>query len=283
MIRKVAKCAEAKPLHNYPILQGRSRKVTAFFIAISSGTFTYKTKVNCLGQAEPLAYFTKKSEIDCIAMYDIPSFKERDPQLVLQFLHDHPFAVVTGSFKNGNQVATQIPLLIEERADGLYAKGHIMRNTTHHQAFMENSNVLALFTGAHAYVSASWYSNPYNGSTWNYMSVHLYGKVSFMTEEALITMMQELSLHFENKQAHSPTVYENLPEAYRESLIKAIVGIEIKVETLEQVFKLSQNKDQESYENIIRQLETIQEPGHSQRIAAAMRKRKTRLFPPNQP
>ena len=53
---------------------------------------------------------------------------------------------------------------------------------------------------------------------------------------------------------HSTTVYDNLPEDYRSRLIKAIVAFEVEVESIDNVFKLSQNKDKESYQHIIENL-----------------------------
>jgi transcriptional regulator len=50
-----------------------------------------------------------------------------------------------------------------------------MRKTDHHKAFHENPQALVVFTGPSSYVSATWYTNPHMGSTWNYMSVHLRG------------------------------------------------------------------------------------------------------------
>jgi len=91
-------------------------------------------------------------------MYYLSYFKEEDKHILLQFLHDYPFAFLTGSTSTGKQVATQIPILIVEREGEWYLQGHIMRNTDHHKAFNENPQVLAVFTGPHAYVSASWYS-----------------------------------------------------------------------------------------------------------------------------
>ncbi|HRO43015.1 MAG TPA: FMN-binding negative transcriptional regulator, partial [Flavipsychrobacter sp.] len=64
-------------------------------------------------------------------MYNFSYFKEKDRQTILQFLEDHPFAFVSGSSLAGRQVATQIPILVEERAGELYLQGHIMRNTDH--------------------------------------------------------------------------------------------------------------------------------------------------------
>lgn len=108
-------------------------------------------------------------------MYHFSYFKENDKQVLLQFIEEHPFAFVTGSFLTGQQVATQIPILLEERNGELFLQGHIMRNTDHHKALVENPNALVVFTGPSCYVSASWYSNPQIGSTWNYMSVHVAG------------------------------------------------------------------------------------------------------------
>ena len=67
-----------------------------------------------------------------------------------------------------------------------------MRNTDHHKAFVENPNALLVFTGPSTYVSASWYSNPKIGSTWNYMSVHVGGQVDFMSNDELIAFMRKL-------------------------------------------------------------------------------------------
>ena len=97
-------------------------------------------------------------------MYNIPYFKENDPQVVLQFVREHPFAFVCGTNQDGKPVATQIPVFIDEREGKLFLSGHMMRNTDHHKAFMQNNNVLALFTGPHTYVSASWYTNKQQGS-----------------------------------------------------------------------------------------------------------------------
>lgn len=211
-------------------------------------------------------------------MYNLPYFKDHDRQVLLQFLHDYPFAFLTGSYANGKQVATQIPVLAEERNGILYLQGHIMRNTDHHRAFMENSKVLTVFSGPHSYVSASWYTNPHIGSTWNYMSVQASGSISFRPEEELISLLKKLTLRFEKNNNASPTVYDNLPAEFLKKMLPAIVGFEIKVEELEHVFKLSQNRDEKSYRNIIARLE--EQGGDSALVAGEMKKRMEALFPP---
>lgn len=210
-------------------------------------------------------------------MYNFSYFKEKDKQTILEFIEQNPFAFLTGSDVSGKQIATQIPILIEEREGELFLQGHIMRNTDHYKAFMENSNALVVFTGASAYVSASWYSNSQIGSTWNYMSVHIEGQINFMSNDDLIKFMKKLTLKFEKGNTQSETIFDNLPDSYTSKMMPAIAGFEIKVDKIENVFKLSQNRDEKSYLNIISKLE--EQGGSSALIAFEMKKRKSELFP----
>ena len=99
-----------------------------------------------------------------------------------------------GCDADNNPVATQVPVFIDEKEDKLFLSGHIMRNTDHHKAFEQNPNVLAVFTGPHTYVSASWYSDKQQASTWNYMSVHAKGKLKFLEEQALLDVLKRLPI-----------------------------------------------------------------------------------------
>lgn len=211
-------------------------------------------------------------------MYTLPYFKEHDPAVVLQFMREHPFATLTGC-AGDKPVVTQVPLLMEERDGKIYLQGHIMRQTDHHKAFENNPNVLAVFTSPHIYVSATWYENPSQGSTWNYISVHARGTLRFFDNDGLVELMKKLTLHFENNNPQSATVYDNLPNEYTSRLIKAITGFEIEVQQLENVFKLSQNRDEKSFHTII---EKLQQQGYNgEYIANEMKQRAAQLF--NQP
>lgn len=210
-------------------------------------------------------------------MYSFSYFKENDKQTILDFIEQNPFAFLTGSDVSGKQVATQIPVLMEERNGEWYLQGHIMRNTDHHKAFQDNPNALIVFTGPNAYVSATWYSNMQIGSTWNYMSVHIAGTVNFMSNAELVSFMKRFTLKFENGNKNSETIFDNLPERYLDKMLPAIVGFEIKVDKINNVFKLSQNRDEKSYLNIISKLE--EKGGASALIALEMKKRQTELFP----
>ena len=209
-------------------------------------------------------------------MYNLPYFKEQDKETVMQFMLQHPFIFLTGCDAENKPVASQVPVFVDERDGKLFLTGHIMRNTDHHKAFEQNHNVLAVFTGPHTYVSATWYDNPHQASTWNYMSVHVKGTIRFGDGDDLIAIMKRLTLHYENKNAASTTVFDNLSSAYREPLMKAIVSFEIEVSSFDNVFKLSQNRNKKSYQNIIEKLE--QQDGDGKQIAEEMKKRSSQLF-----
>ena len=209
-------------------------------------------------------------------MYDLPYHKARNEQDIKEFIGKNPFAFLTGCDADNKPIATQIPVFIEEKDGKRIIRGHIMKNTDHHKAFMHNENVLAVFTGRHTYVSGTWYSNPHTPSTWNYMSVHAKGIIRFLDDDALIDVLRMTTLHFENQNKQSETIYDNLPAELTEKLIKAIVAFEIEVKEIDTVFKLSQDRDAESYDNIIKQLNKQDEDGKV--IAAEMEKRVKDVF-----
>lgn len=210
-----------------------------------------------------------------VTMYQLPYFQEKDFETVKAFMHRHPFVVLTGVDANHQPVATQVPLLISEKEGQLIFRGHIMRQTDHHKAFAQNPQVLVLFTGPHTYVSASWYTNPHQGSTWNYLTVQARGEISLLEESDLRDILHATTTHFEGA-PDTPGAYEALPEEYVQRLIKAIVGFEIRVTAIENVFKLSQNRDEASYHNIMHQLKQGDE--QARQIAAEMEKRTSQLF-----
>jgi transcriptional regulator len=187
-------------------------------------------------------------------MYHVPYFKANEKDEVMAFMKAHPFVTICGIDKNNLPVATHVPVLIEERDDKLYLKAHIMRKQDHHNAFENNGNVLVIFQGANAYVSSSWYHDDDRGSTWNYQAVHAKGVLRFLSEKELYDLLSNLTAHFE-KDPNSPSQVKNLPDEYMQSNMKAIIALEIEVHDLQHVFKMSQNRNKQSYHNIIGELE----------------------------
>lgn len=208
-------------------------------------------------------------------MYHLPAHQEKDKKRIHEFMQQHPFATLIGVAADLQPVSTQIPVLLKEREGKLFLVGHLMKQTDHHKAFLENNRTLVLFNGPHAYVSASWYQNQQQGSTWNYMTVHVKGKLTYLPDAQLPGILDELTSHFENNPS-SPSLYKHLPEDYLSRLMKAIVAFEIEVEQTNAVFKLSQNRDEKSFQHIVHKLENGDAGAKS--VAAEMKKIQASLF-----
>ncbi len=202
-------------------------------------------------------------------MYDIPYFKAENPQQVIDFMKANPFVVLCGSNEKGIPVATHLPLLMEERGNKLFLQGHCMKKQGHTEAYRQNPRVLAIFSDAHTYVSASWYENKQTASTWNYQAVHVNGLLRFLDEDALLDLLTKLTKNFEK--TDSPSLVERLDPQYVQQMMKSIVAFEIEVTAIEHVFKLSQNRDERSYQHIIDHLRDL-DPG-AQKIAGIMEKK----------
>lgn len=210
-------------------------------------------------------------------MYNLPYHKAKNAQEIEAFITRYPFAFVTACNAENQPIATQLPVFIEEIAGKKVLRGHIMRNTDHHRAFLQNNQVLVVFTGHHTYVSGTWYSNPNYPSTWNYMSVHIKGRVRFLEDDGLEEVLRLTTLHFENHNPDSPTIFDNLPADFKQRALKMIVAFEIEILEMDTVFKLSQDRDYQSYQNIIQKLRQQGESG--QVIAAEMEQRTSSVFP----
>jgi transcriptional regulator len=208
-------------------------------------------------------------------MYNRPYFKANDHSEVLAFMQAHPFIMLCGCDAENNPVATHVPALIEIREEKIFLKAHIMRKQKHTAAFEQNKNVLAIFSGAHTYISASWYQQKNIAGTWNYQAVHASGILHFKDENFLHHLLVQLTEKFENN-PHSPSLVSKMDEMYVSNNMKAIIAFEIEITSIEHIFKLSQNRDKKSYENIIEHLQHGDEEAQS--IAATMKERQDKVF-----
>lgn len=184
-------------------------------------------------------------------MYKFRYFTEEDNEKVLAFMKEYSFAMIAG-MNEKYPVATHVPLEIKQMDDRLFFTGHIMKNSDHHKAFVKNEHVLVIFNGPHCHVSASWYPNPVQASTWNYMTVHAKGKISFGDEAYTRQIVEDLTNKYEKED--SEAAFNKLPAEYIDRLVKAITGFTIEVESFDNVFKLSQNHEPETRQNIIEHL-----------------------------
>ena len=201
-------------------------------------------------------------------MYIPELYKNENREEIESFIHQNGFAILVNQTQ-GKLWATHTPLLLETREDGkLILTGHISKANPQALSFNDNDEVLAIFSGAHAYISSSWYDHE-NVPTWNYLAVHVYGKVRVYNHEEALDFLKKLVDKYEAK-SKNPVRVENLSEkTMREA--RGIVAFEIEITNLEAQKKLSQNRDDKNYRNIITELEKTKE-NQALAVAEAMKK-----------
>jgi len=164
-------------------------------------------------------------------------------------------------------VATHIPLELSE--DETKLRGHIAKANPQWKNFQNNSEVMVIFPGPHAYVSSSWYDHE-NVPTWNYIAVHVYGKIQIIEGDELYSALKQLVDKYEKTSAYPVSIEKMSPEYVRQS-IQGLVGFAIEITSIEAAYKLSQNRDRKNYVNVINELEKRGDHG-SKSIAAEMKK-----------
>ena len=174
-------------------------------------------------------------------VYLPPHFTEARPSVLVEHIERYDFGLLVSHGAAG-LVASHIPFLIERDRDKLHLHGHLARPNPQVGDLAQGGEVLAIFSGPHAYISPNWYATGPSVPTWNYVDVHAYGTVSVIEDvDWLRGLVRRLS---ERHEAHNPVPWrmQDLPEAYLEGMLKGIVGLDIAVTRLEGKYKLSQNR-----------------------------------------
>ncbi len=174
-------------------------------------------------------------------MYIPKAFQVEDRDTLTTFMRANSFATLVTNGAAGLQ-ATSIPLTIHDDGATLQIIGHLAKANPQAQD-LDGANGLILFNGPHAYISPKWYEAREAVPTWNYMAVHVYGRLSaYRVEdspaEIELALTGLIAQHEPGYQAH----WEALSERYRDGMQRGIVGFALMAERIEGKFKLSQNR-----------------------------------------
>ncbi|UCZ55300.1 FMN-binding negative transcriptional regulator [Bacillus shivajii] len=198
-------------------------------------------------------------------MYIPSHFNITDETMMYSVINEHSFATLF-SEHNGRPFATHLPLILNKENTYLY--GHFARPNPQWQD-VENQTVLAVFHGPHCYISPSWYETNKAVPTWNYVSVHVYGKVELLEgENELMESLHEMVMKYETPD--SSYNLQNVDAEYLAGLTKGVQGFKIKINKIEGTAKLSQNHSIERQELVINHLEQISNR-NEQQISSLMR------------
>jgi transcriptional regulator len=185
-------------------------------------------------------------------MYIPDLYKNENQEAITAFLKENSFGILINQ-TNGKLWATHIPLELSINSEGkTILEGHISKENPQWQGFAENDQILAVFSGPHSYISPSWYDHE-NVPTWNYIAVHVYGKIKIIEGDAVIESLKRLVDKYEQN-SENPVRIEDLSEKTMMQS-RGIVAFEIEIEEIQAQRKMSQNRDAKNYQNIISELE----------------------------
>ncbi len=175
-----------------------------------------------------------------------------DKDEIFDFIHHNSFGILVTN-NSGNLNATHIPLLLKyNEGDNGFLYGHVAK--ANQQLKEVTGEVLVIFPGAHKYISPVWYETNQAVPTWNYLSVHVYGKLKILEDkESKIEIVKDAVKHFEGNE--SSYKVEELKENYFEGLIKGITAFKIEIKEIQGKKKISQNHPEERQMRVISELE----------------------------
>ena len=174
-------------------------------------------------------------------MYIPKAFHIEDRDTLVAFMRAHNFASVVTNGPAG-LAATSVPVVIRDDGEALRIVGHFAKANSQAQDLHDNDGLI-LFSGPHAYVSPTWYEARESVPTWNYMAVHVYGRLrAWRVDDAPADTEQMLADLIRQHEPGYHAQWESLPDRYRDGMRHGIVGFELMATRVEGKFKLSQNR-----------------------------------------
>jgi transcriptional regulator len=201
-------------------------------------------------------------------MYTPKLYHEEDRAKILEFLRQNEFATLV-TYDGEKPTASHLLMEVVDEGESLFVNGHMSKANPLWKTFETNPEVLVIFQGSHTYISPTWY-NHVNVPTWNYQAVHVYGPPRIVEGEEYYAMISRL---IEKHESETSYRLESLPQDFVEKQMNGTVGFQIAVTRIEANYKLSQNRNDDDYHNIISQLnEREDEMSHA--VADAMEKQR---------
>jgi transcriptional regulator len=184
-------------------------------------------------------------------MYNPPHFREDRPEVLHEAIRNIAFATLVTEGQEGIG-ATHLPFLLDAERGVL--RGHVARANPVWKETRSDREALVIFLGPEAYVTPAWYATKAATGkvvpTWNYLTIHARGRLEFFDEpERLRALVSDLTDTHEAKRPQ-PWATTDAPSGYIDTMLRAIVGMELTITRLEGKWKMSQNRDAADREGV---------------------------------
>jgi len=177
-------------------------------------------------------------------MYIPNHFALTDPAEAYRIIEAHPLGVLVTSTSDGLD-ANHLPF--ELNAERSVLTAHVARANPVWQNCGEGIDALVIFRGEESYISPNWYPSKHElhrqVPTWNYQAVHVHGRLVVQDQEKFVRGVVARLTRTHEATEPKPWKMGDSPPDYIDSMLKSIVGLEIRITRLEGKAKLSQNRD----------------------------------------
>lgn len=194
----------------------------------------------------------------------VPAHFAMTAEQVRDVLASAPAGDLVTSGPDGGPEATYLPMLLDPDASGLGSLiGHLSR--VNDQWRRAAGEALFIVHGPDHYIKATWLSRPGAPSvpTWNYVTVHAYGELVVHDDHDWVAAaVRRLSA------AHGDAGSVPLPEARIDRMLRAVVGVELRLTRVVGKAKMSQNKAPEVIGQVIEGLRETGDGGVSDWMSA---------------
>lgn len=204
-----------------------------------------------------------------MSMYLPTAFREDDPVALHAFIRAHPLALlITGGSDDLPLQASHVPCLLDpSRGARGTLRAHLARANPQTQALRDGAPCLLVFTGPQAYISPGWYATKQESGkvvpTWNYSTVQARGLLRRIDDPAGVLDIVSALTDTHEAAMPQPWAASDAPEDFLQAQLRAIVGLEVPIDSLQGKFKLSQNRPLADRQGVVRGLA----PGDAQQQA----------------
>ncbi|MAQ83376.1 MAG: negative transcriptional regulator [Maritimibacter sp.] len=174
-------------------------------------------------------------------MHPNPAFRKTGRDRNVAFARDRGFGTLA---VNGDAapLLSHIPFVLSE--DGATAELHLVRSNPVTAACKTALPAALAVQGPDSYVSPDWYGIDDQVPTWNYVAVHLRGRLERQPQDSLRPMLDRLSAAFEDRLAPKPAwLTDKMPADALDRMLRMIVPFVLHVDGIDGTWKLGQNKD----------------------------------------
>ncbi|WP_062306781.1 FMN-binding negative transcriptional regulator [Polynucleobacter sinensis] len=214
-------------------------------------------------------------------MYIPSHFSETDLERVSEFIRANPLGLMVANVE-GELVGNHLPfsMLDEKIQVGSKLISHAAKANPVWRLGESNEKVLLVFSGYETYISPSLYPSKQETHkvvpTYNYVSVHIYGRVRAIDDEQSKRQIVEALTNDMESDRQSPWTVSDAPEDYIKTMLANIVGLELLVEKIEAKWKASQNRPAKDRQGVIDGLRKDMDNSRSQEMAREIERREGR-------